>query len=183
MINKIIASILLVLFSPVMLIIALLIKVTSRGQIIYKQKRAGLNGKIFTFYKFRTMVQDADKNGVFLCKKGEKKITGVGRILRSIYLDELPQLFNIIKGDMNFIGPRPEMLPYHEKFKKIKNWNKRLKIKPGITGLAQISNVGSFNPKKKLEHDLLYIKNKSLLFDAKIILKTGVKFFQHLFQL
>lgn len=180
MLNRILAFILLVIFSPIILIIAILIKISSKGPIIYKQERIGKNGKIFTIYKFRTMNENADKNGVFLCKKNDKHLTKIGKILKSIYLDELPQLYNILKGDMNFIGPRPEMLPYHKKFKKIKNWNKRLSIKPGITGLAQLNNACSMKPRKKLKYDLEYIKNKSLFLDIKIIIRTGIKFFQHL---
>jgi len=180
MLNRIIAFILLVFLSPIMLIIAIIIKLSSKGKIIYKQQRIGKNQKIFVLYKFRTMYENADKKGVFLCKKNDENLTKTGKILKGIYLDELPQLYNIIKGDMNFIGPRPEMLPYHKKFKKIKNWEKRTSTKPGITGLAQLNNACSKKPKKKLEYDLKYIKNKSFFLNVKIILETCIKFFQHL---
>lgn len=180
MLNRILAFVLLLALSPIILIIAILIKITSKGKMLYKQQRIGKNQKPFMLYKFRTMKENADKNGVFLCKKNDKNLTKTGKILKSIYLDELPQLYNIIKGDMNFIGPRPEMLPYHEKFKKIKNWNKRLEIKPGITGLAQLSNACSMKPKKKLFYDLCYIKNKSLFLNTKIIFLTLKKFVTHL---
>jgi undecaprenyl phosphate N,N'-diacetylbacillosamine 1-phosphate transferase len=136
--------------------------------VIFKQKRPGLNEKIFEIYKFRTMTNQKDKNGNLL--PDEERLKGVGKIIRSLSLDELPQLFNVLKGDMSFIGPRPlliEYLPlYNEKQKK------RHTVLPGITGLAQVNGRNAISWEKKFEYDVEYVKSLSFLLDLKIIFLT-----------
>lgn len=162
---------LLVILSPLFLIIAVLIKLGSKGPVFYKQKRLGKNGKEFILYKFRTMIDNIEKFPV-LAEKNDYRTTKIGKFLRR-GLDELPQLWDVLKGDMSFVGPRAERRYFNDKFaKKFKDWNKRLEVEQGITGLAQINNFSSSEPEKKLKCDLEYIKNKSLLLDMKILLKT-----------
>ena len=170
-INFLAALFTLIVAFPLILIIAAAIKTESKGAILYKQKRAGKNGKVFVLYKFRTMEQNSTKCEIITIN--DKRISRVGRFLRKSGLDEFPQLWNILIGDMNFIGPRPDMVGLHKRFsKKIKGWNKRLVVKPGITGLAQLSGASSTNPQEKLRYDLLYIKNKNLSLDLRIVLGT-----------
>ena len=136
--------------------------------VIFKQKRPGLNEKIFEIYKFRTMTNQKDKNGNLL--PDEERLKGVGKIIRSLSLDELPQLFNVLKGDMSFIGPRPlliEYLPLYNKEQK-----KRHTVLPGITGLAQVNGRNAISWKKKFEYDVEYVEKLSFLLDLKIILLT-----------
>uniref|UniRef100_A0A7C4TAK0 Sugar transferase n=1 Tax=candidate division WOR-3 bacterium TaxID=2052148 RepID=A0A7C4TAK0_UNCW3 len=171
------STILLLVLSPIMILIALLIKIESRGPIIYKQKRVGLRGKIFYLYKFRSMIQDAEKyTGPVWAKKNDKRITRLGRILRPFRLDELPQLFNVLVGDMSFVGPRPERPHFVAKFiNTIPFYRLRHIVHPGITGLAQVKYSYDRNiedVKKKLTFDLEYINNISLKLDLKIFLKT-----------
>lgn len=179
----------LILSGPIILVIAILIKFTSKGPILFKQTRIGKNGKPFTYYKFRTMYTDFSKerqneyvqkliggelgekvgNIIYKLSK-DPRITPIGRFLRKTSLDELPQLFNVLKGDMSLVGPRPA-LPYELEF--YNDWHKeRLKVKPGITGLWQVSgkSMTTFNEMIKL--DIMYIKNQSLFFDIKIIIKS-----------
>ncbi len=176
-IGDIISSlILIILTSPIMFIVAFLIKITSKGNVIYKQKRVGLLGKEFNMLKFRSMRIDAEKDGVKLTKENDNRITFIGKIIRPLRIDELPQLFNILKGDMSFIGPRPERKEIIEKIiKTFPLFKKRLLVKPGLTGWAQVkytyvNNIEKMN--KKLSYDLYYINNLSLLFDIKIVLYT-----------
>lgn len=171
------ASLLLVLSLPLMLIIAIFLFTEKNSSVIYKQKRIGLHGREFRVYKFRTMIKDAEKSGPVLTKNyDDKRITKIGRLLRKTSLDELPQLVNVLKGEMSLIGPRPERLYFHKKFRKIKNWDNRLKIKPGITGLAQTENIEDpHNPKEKIKYDLKYIKNRNFWLDLKILI-TSIKY-------
>lgn len=156
--------------------LSLAIKLESQGPLIYKQKRVGLNGKIFTVYKFRSMAQDAEKNGAQWSQAGDQRITRVGRFIRKTRLDEIPQFFNIIKGNMSFVGPRPERPEFVEQLKKeIPFYNERHLIKPGLSGWAQINypyGASVEDAKEKLKYDLFYIKNQSLALDISIILKT-----------
>ncbi|TSC93064.1 MAG: glycosyl transferase [Candidatus Berkelbacteria bacterium Licking1014_7] len=163
----------LILLLPILVLVSILIKITSVGPIFFTSQRVGKNGKVFTFYKFRTMKKDAEKNGPQLVRGDDPSITKLGKFLRFTYLDELPQLFNILKGEMNFVGPRPEVPYFHRQFSsEVKNWQNRLAVKPGITGWAQIHRATSFEPEKKLFYDLEYICKKSIWFDSKIILLT-----------
>lgn len=164
------------LLSPLMALIALLIKIDSRGPIFYKQERSGWNGKVFRLIKFRSMAQDAEANGAVWAKVKDDRVTRVGRFLRSSRLDELPQLINVLRGDMSFVGPRPERPCFVEELrKKIPYYDQRLAVKPGITGWAQIRfpyGASVEDAREKLKFDLYYVKNMSFLFDLMIIFET-----------
>ena len=163
--------ILLILASVPMLIISIILKLTSRGNVIYKQKRVGKDGKIFTIYKFRTMVKDAEKmSGFTPATIGDPRITKVGKLLRRSRLDELPQLFNILQGKMSLVGPRPENLHRVHTHKALQGI--RLAVKPGLTGLAQVNNFYDLQPKHKIKYDYLYIQRRSLGLNLKIMLQT-----------
>lgn len=167
---------LLTLTSPLMLITALLIKLESPGPVIYRQDRVGLFEKEFTVYKFRSMRQDAEKDGAVWAKVGDSRVTRVGKIIRKLRIDELPQLWNVLKGDMSFIGPRPEREAFIKTLKKnIPYYGLRHTVKPGLTGWAQVCfpyGASEEDARHKLEYDLYYIKNISLLLDIHIIFKT-----------
>ncbi len=163
--------ILLILAAVPMLIISILIKLTSRGAVIYKQQRVGKDGKIFTLYKFRTMVKDAEKKvGPVLAKKNDSRVTKIGIILRTTRFDELPQLFNILQGKMSIVGPRPERPHFVKLHKTLQGL--RLAVKPGLTGLAQVKNVYDLHPKHKIKYDYLYIQRRSLKLNISIMLQT-----------
>ena len=206
------ASTLLVLLAPVMMLVAIAVRVTSRGPIVFRQTRVGLNlrqkkrdrrnvdsdseppenterrqpesdrrrdggyGKPFTLYKFRTMKIDAEKNGPQFAIKGDKRVTSIGWLLRKTRLDELPQLWNVLRGEMSFVGPRPERPEFIDDLTlEIPNYINRLGLKPGLTGLAQIINgydndIESF--KRKVNLDLLYLQNCCLINDLKIMIRT-----------
>ncbi len=165
----------IVLCSPFMLTAAIAVKVTSRGPLIFKQERVGLHNKPFQMYKFRSMeVQsDADEKKGWTVKN-DPRVTKVGRILRSTSIDELPQLFNVLKGDMSMIGPRPERPLFVEKFREeIPRYMIKHQVRPGITGWAQVNGYrGDTSIKKRIEYDLYYIENWSMAFDIKILFLT-----------
>ncbi len=173
------SSMLLLMFFPVMLLLMALIKLDSKGPIFYRQERVGQDGKTFTLWKFRSMVRDAESETGPVWSKGTKedpRITRVGKLMRKLRLDELPQLFNVFKGDMSFVGPRPERPHFVQQLTEtIPFYNLRHIVKPGITGWAQI-NYGYANSMdltvEKLQYDLFYIKNMSWLLDGLIILET-----------
>lgn len=173
---------LLVLTLPLTLLAALLVRIESPGEVIYKQSRVGLYEKEFTVYKFRSMRKDAEKNGAVWAAANDARITRFGRIMRKTRIDELPQLWNVLKGDMSFIGPRPERMTFVGDLRKqIPYYSLRHTVKPGLTGWAQVSypyGASVEDARKKLEYDLYYIKNISILLDMRIILKTlGVVLF------
>lgn len=154
-----------------------MIKLDSRGPVIYKQERVGLNGKVFFVFKFRSMRQDAEAgSGPVWAATSDSRVTRVGRVLRTLRLDELPQLFNILQGDMNLVGPRPERPHFVSQLKQdVPFYDLRHSIRPGITGWAQVSaGYGATieESQEKLEYDLFYILNRSLVFDALIVIKT-----------
>ena len=161
------------LFLP---LLALAIKLESKGQLIYKQKRVGLNGKEFYALKFRSMRQDAEKDGAQWAKEKDDRVTKIGKFIRKSRIDEIPQFWNIIKGEMSFVGPRPERPEFVEELKKeIPFFNERHLVKPGLTGWAQINfpyGASVEDAKEKLQYDLFYIKNQSIALDISIILKT-----------
>ena len=157
-------------------IIAVAIKIDSKGHVFYKQKRVGLNGEVFTVYKFRTMTEDAEKNGAKWADDEDKRITKVGRFLRKTRLDELPQLLNIFFGNMSFVGPRPERVEFVEKLEKqIPYYNIRHIVRPGLTGWAQVNfryGASVEDSIEKLQYELYYIKHRCFILDISIILKT-----------
>ena len=172
---------LMILWLP-MLIIALVVKCTSNGPAFFVQDRLGLNGKRIKIIKFRTMCVDAEKNGA-QWSRGDKdvRITRFGRFLRKSRIDELPQLWCILKGDMSIVGPRPEREVFYNEFEKyIHGFSERLKVKPGLTGWAQINGGYNLRPEEKVIYDVEYIKRRSVFFDLKIIFLTfGVVFTHH----
>ena len=168
----------IIILSPLMLIIAALIKMTSKGPIFYGQKRMGLDGEIFEMLKFRSMVVDAEKDtGSMWAKPDDPRRTPIGRILRKTSLDEFPQLFNVLKGEMRLVGPRTERPELIEQFKhKVPKYMLRHKIKAGMTGWAQVNGWrGNTSLEKRIEHDLYYIENWSLSFDLRILFLTIFK--------
>lgn len=170
----------IIIFSPAMLIVALLIKLTSKGPIIFSQERVGLHNKPFKMYKFRSMeVQNVKKEAKCWTIKGDPRVTGIGKFIRKTSLDEIPQFFNILMGDMSLVGPRPERPFYVEKFRdEIPHYMIKHQVRPGLTGWAQINGYrGDTSIQKRIEHDLYYIENWSLSFDFKIIFLTIFKGF------
>jgi len=165
-----VSLLLVVILLPVFIVIFTAIKLTSKGPAIFKQERAGKNGKPFIFYKFRTMKLDVDPFGPSPKSRDDPRLTKIGKFLREYSLDELPQLFNVLKGDMSIIGPRPlyvsQMAEWDERQKK------RLLVKPGLTGLAQISGRGQLTREEKLELDVKYVETASFLTDIKIVITT-----------
>lgn len=158
---------------PLMVIFGILIKVEDNGPITYKQERLGKGGKKFYIYKLRSMKTDAEKFGAQWAEKDDPRITKVGKFIRKTRIDEIPQLFNILKGDMSIIGPRPERPSFTEEFnQEIPGFINRLAVKPGLTGWAQVNGGYEITPEEKLKEDIFYIKNRSILLDLKILFKT-----------
>jgi lipopolysaccharide/colanic/teichoic acid biosynthesis glycosyltransferase len=142
-----------------------------RGPILYRQERVGKGGTLFTLYKFRTMIDGAEKHvGPVLASRDDERVTAVGRILRRMRLDELPQLYNILRGDMSLVGPRPERPYFVERHQALQGI--RLAVKPGLTGLAQVRSFYDLKPDHKARYDCLYIQNRSLLLNISILLQT-----------
>lgn len=170
----IISLFMIILFSPVMLIVALAVKLCDGGDIIYRQKRLTIDNREFYIYKFRSMIADAEKSGVpQLAKDYDNRITPVGKIIRSCRIDELPQLFNILKGDMSIVGPRPERPELVREYEKtIPEFGYRLKVKAGLTGYAQVIGTYDTTPYDKLKMDLMYIENYSFRLDLQLMLMT-----------
>ena len=166
LLDLILALILVILLSPLMIIIAIMIKIDSKGPVIFKQIRSGKNNKNFTLYKFRSMIY----NNNLYDTSVEDQVTKIGRILRKTSLDELPQLFNILKGEMSFIGPRPWIVDYAKYFTK--HQMRRLEVLPGITGLAQCSGRNNLGIIERIDIDVEYVENMSLFLDIYIVLKT-----------
>lgn len=181
--DVIFASIILAIIALPMLVIAALVKFTSRGPVLFSQKRYGLNGREFKMYKFRTMYAMEDGPDIKQATKDDPRVTPVGRVLRKFSLDELPQFINVLKGDMSIVGPRPHAVAHNEEYRKlVPNYMLRHKVKPGITGLAQINGCrGETDTTDKMaarvHYDLEYIRSWSLLLDIKIILLSVVKGF------
>jgi lipopolysaccharide/colanic/teichoic acid biosynthesis glycosyltransferase len=179
MIDVFFALVGLVFASPIIFVAGLLIKLTSRGPIIYRQERVGRFGQVFKIYKLRTMHVDAEKEtGAVWAKINDSRITAVGRVLRKTHLDEIPQLLNVLKGEMSIVGPRPERPELVRDLKAlICDYEKRLLVKPGITGLAQVWHKYDEtieDVKKKIKYDLLYIKKMCLLVDLRILANTVI---------
>jgi len=174
------AIVAIIIFSPVMLITAILVKTTSRGPLIYKQERVGLHNQTFQMYKFRSMeVQSAKSEKKAWTVRNDPRVTKVGKIIRRTSIDELPQLLNILKGDMSLVGPRPERPFFVEKFRdEIPRYMVKHQVRPGLTGWAQINGFrGNTSIKKRIEYDLYYIENWTLGLDIKILFLTFFKGF------
>ena len=170
----------IVIFSPIMFVSAVLVKATSKGPLIFKQERVGLHNKPFWMYKFRTMyVQTEEEEKKGWTQKDDPRVTSVGKFLRKTSLDEFPQLFNVLKGDMSLVGPRPERPQYVEKFREeIPRYMIKHQVRPGMTGWAQVNGYrGDTSIKKRIEHDLYYIENWTLGLDLKILFLTVFKGF------
>lgn len=174
MLDVIVGSAAIIFTIPLMLIIGLIIKLESPGTIIFKQERVTKGGRAFILYKFRTMVQDAERGiGPVFAVEDDQRATRVGNFLRKSRLDELPQFFNVVKGDMSLVGPRPERPFFVEQYSKLINgYDNRHRMKPGITGIAQIAGKYNTGPREKLVFDLLYSKKNNILVDLKILLHT-----------
>lgn len=169
----------IILASPFMLIIALAIKLYDHGPVFYKQKRQTMGGREFDILKFRSMIVDSEQHGARLAKEHDDRITPVGKVIRRLHFDELPQLFNILKGDMAFVGPRPERKEITEEYtKEIPEFPFRLKVKAGLTGYAQVYGQYNTVPYDKLKLDLTYITNYSIWLDIKLIILTVKILFQ-----
>ena len=158
----------LLLLSPVMLIITVLVRVKLGSPVVFMQERPGLNGKIFKLYKFRTMTDDKDENGKLL--SDEERLTSFGKKLRSTSLDELPELLNILKGDMSIVGPRPLLVRYLERYSEYQS--RRHEVRPGITGYAQVNGRNALGWEEKFVYDVTYVDNITFLGDWKIIFET-----------
>ncbi|MFY9080262.1 undecaprenyl phosphate N,N'-diacetylbacillosamine 1-phosphate transferase [Aliarcobacter cryaerophilus] len=169
--DKTLALFLIILFSPIYVVVSLLIFLKMGSPILFRQKRPGYKEEIFGIYKFRTMTNDKDANGNLL--PDDKRLVGIGKFIRSTSLDELPQLFNVLKGEMSFVGPRPlleEYLPlYNEKQKR------RHDVKPGITGWAQVNGRNAISWEQKFDYDIWYVDNQSFWLDIKILWLTFLK--------
>jgi Undecaprenyl-phosphate glucose phosphotransferase len=176
-----VASLSLLVFSPIMLLIALLVKLTSRGPVLFKQERVSFDGSRFSIIKFRTMKLDAEVAGPGWTTPGDDRVTVIGRLLRSTSLDELPQLFNVLCGDMSIVGPRPERPVFIKEFRqRVPRYMLRHKVPAGITGWAQVNGWrGDTSIDKRIEHDLYYIENWSLLLDIKIVFMTILNGFRN----
>ncbi|WP_278943363.1 exopolysaccharide biosynthesis polyprenyl glycosylphosphotransferase [Anaerotruncus colihominis] len=172
--DLLISSIGLLLASPVMLIVSICIKIYDGGPVLYKQTRLTINGKEFQIYKFRSMIVDAEKDGVArLASRKDDRITPIGHVIRKLRLDELPQLINVWKGDMSIVGPRPERPEIEQEYEKIlPEFRYRLRVKAGLTGYAQILGKYNTTPQDKLLLDLMYIENWTILLDLKLIFMT-----------
>ena len=163
-----------------MIVIAIAIAVDSRGPIIYKQRRVGYKGREFTLLKFRSMYEDAERNGAVWAAEHDVRATRVGRILRKTRLDELPQLFNILVGQMSVVGPRPERAVFYEEFGKyIDGFEQRYLVIPGLTGWAQVNGGYDLLPEEKIVYDIDYIERRSLMMDLRCIMQTVTVIFSH----
>lgn len=167
----------LVLLSPLMLAVSILIKIDSRGPVIFRQKRIGRNGKVFEIYKFRSMCVGAEKTGSGVYSgKGDARVTRIGKILRATSRDELPQLLNILKGEMSFVGPRPPLTYHPWKYEEYTDFQKRMfEVRPGITGWAQVNGRKDVEWHKRIELNVWYVDHMSLLLDIKIMFMTAFK--------
>lgn len=165
----------LILLSPVFFVVAMAIKVESKGPVIFKQKRLGRNGKAFEIYKFRSMCEGAEKGGVYE-KKGDVRVTKVGKIIRKTSIDEIPQFINILKGEMSLIGPRPPLTYHPWPFEDYTDKQKEMfDVRPGVTGWAQVNGRKEVEWNRRIEFNIEYVEKMSLAFDVLILIKTVYK--------
>lgn len=167
----------IVLFSPILLILAIIVKCTSPGPILFKQRRIGKDNQEFMIYKFRTMRIDTPNVATHLLKNPEQYITSIGKFMRKTSLDELPQLFNILKGEMSVVGPRPALYNQYDLIEMRTNANVHT-VRPGLTGLAQVSGRDELENEQKVYFDQQYVQKQSFFFDLKLIFLTVVKVFK-----
>lgn len=174
------ATVAIILFSPVMLLTVLVVALTEEGSVIYRQERVGLHNQVFYMYKFRSMImQDEEKEKAEWSTRNDPRITSVGKLIRRTSIDELPQLFNVLKGEMSLVGPRPERPQFVQKFRdEIPRYMVKHQVRPGMTGWAQINGYrGDTSIEKRIEYDLYYIENWTMVFDMKILILTIFKGF------
>lgn len=169
--DKTLALFLIIIFSPIYIIVSLLILMKMGRPILFRQKRPGKDEKIFGIYKFRTMTNECDANGNLL--PDEQRLVGIGKFIRSTSLDELPQLFNVLKGEMSFVGPRPLLIEYLELYNDTQK--RRHDVKPGITGWAQVNGRNAISWEQKFDYDVWYVENQSFSLDIKILWLTFLK--------
>ncbi len=169
--DKTLALFLIILFSPIYVVVSLLILLKMGTPILFRQKRPGYKEKIFGIYKFRTMTNEKDADGNLL--PDEQRLVGIGKFIRSTSLDELPQLFNVLKGEMSFVGPRPLLIEYLDLYND--KQKKRHDVKPGITGWAQANGRNAISWEQKFEYDVWYVDNQSFWLDMKILWMTFLK--------
>jgi lipopolysaccharide/colanic/teichoic acid biosynthesis glycosyltransferase len=178
--DLVLTAICLIVLSPIILGAMLLVRLSSRGPAIYSQKRAGLNGKTFTIYKIRSMYLNSEPNGAKWCTVGDPRVTPVGRLLRVTHIDELPQLINILRGDMSLIGPRPERPEIIGQLERaFPDYGRRLLARPGLTGLAQVlqpPDTDLASVRRKLNYDIYYVERASLGLDLRILCATALLF-------
>ena len=173
LIDIVLSFIAIIVLSPIFIVLAILVRIKLGSPVLFKQNRPGLNEKIFTMYKFRTMTDTKDENGELL--HDSIRLTGFGKLLRSTSLDELPELFNILKGDMSIVGPRPLLVQYLSLYNE--HQKRRHEVRPGLTGLAQINGRNAINWEDKFNYDVEYVDNISLSNDVRIIFRTVAKVF------
>ena len=169
--DKTLALFLIILFSPIYIIVSFLIYKKMGKPILFRQKRPGYKEKIFGIYKFRTMTNETDEYGNLL--PDDQRLIGIGKFIRSTSLDELPQLFNVLKGEMSFVGPRPLLIEYLPLYSEMQK--RRHNVKPGITGWAQVNGRNAISWEQKFEYDVWYVDNQSFLLDIKILWMTFLK--------
>ena len=169
--DKTLALFLIILFSPIYMIVSLLILIKIGSPILFRQQRPGYKEKIFGIYKFRTMTNEKDSDGNLL--PDEQRLVGIGKFIRSTSLDELPQLFNVLKGEMSFVGPRPLLIEYLDLYNETQK--RRHDVKPGITGWAQVNGRNAISWEQKFEYDVWYVDNQSFWLDIKILWMTFLK--------
>ena len=174
LLDVVISGLVIVLFCWLYLILAIIVRLNLGSPVLFTQERPGRGGKLFKMYKFRSMSDKRDENGELLPDK--QRLNKFGRILRSTSLDELPEVFNILKGDMSFVGPRPLLVKYLEQYNSFEM--RRHEVRPGLTGLAQVSGRAALSWKEKFEKDVEYVDNVTFLMDVKIVLKTVGKVFR-----
>jgi lipopolysaccharide/colanic/teichoic acid biosynthesis glycosyltransferase len=176
-VDRLVALVLLTVSAPVILLAAVAIKLTSRGPVLYAQTRVGRGGRPFTIYKLRSMTHDCEQqSGARWCTAGDPRVTAVGRFLRATHIDELPQLWNILRGDMSLVGPRPERPEFVPQLEKaIPRYRERLRVRPGLTGLAQVqlpADTDLESVRRKLACDLYYVERRGFWLDLRILLST-----------
>jgi lipopolysaccharide/colanic/teichoic acid biosynthesis glycosyltransferase len=179
LIEFLLAAVMLLLTAPLILVIMVLVKVNSPGPVIYRQRRIGLRGRAFTIYKIRTMYQDSERDGPTWAVPGDPRVTPVGWVLRLTHLDELPQLINVLLGEMSLVGPRPERPEFVEKLEHdLPGYRRRLAVRPGVTGLAQVqqpSDTDLTSVRRKLSYDLCYVERIGFWLDVRLLAGTVLK--------